>query len=217
MTRAGAAPADVERGAQPLRSDAARNRKRLLEAAAEVFAERGLEAGVEEVARVAGVGMGTLYRRFPTKEALIDELVGELLIDVLSRARIARGAPGGEGLERFLHDVGELQSARLGCLPRLWNTAQHADLQAEIRAATTALLNDAQRHGRVRPDLAPADVYAVMWSLRGVIEMTKGTAPDAWERHLEIILLGMRPSPAALERAPMSRAAMKRLVERLPV
>jgi AcrR family transcriptional regulator len=217
MTRAGAVPADVERGAQPLRSDAARNRQRLLEAAAEVFAERGLEAGVEEVARVAGVGMGTLYRRFPTKEALIDELVGELLVDLLSRARGARGVPGGQGLEGFLHDVGELQSARLGCLPRLWNTAQHADIQAEIRAATTALLTDAQRHGRVRSDVVPADVYAVMWSLRGVIEMTRATAPDAWERHLEIILLGMRPSDKPLERAPMSRAAMTRLVERLPV
>jgi len=217
MTRAGEAATDIEGGAQPLRSDAARNRKRLLEAAAAVFAERGLEAGVEEVARVAGVGMGTLYRRFPTKDALIDELVGELLIDVLSRARVARGLSGGEGLERFLHDVGELQAARLGCLPRLWNTDQHAELQAEIRAATSGLLADAQRHGRIRTDVVAADVYAVMWSLRGVIEMTKATAPDAWERHLEIIVLGMRPSATPLERAPMSQAAIKRLVAHLPV
>ena len=74
-----------------LRRDAAQNRQRLLDAAEQVFAERGLEASVDEVARVAGVGMGTLYRRFPTKEALIAELVRELLEDVLLLARSSLG------------------------------------------------------------------------------------------------------------------------------
>lgn len=217
MIPGGVAASDIEGGAQPLRSDAARNRQRVLEAAAEVFAESGLEAGVDEVARVAGVGMGTLYRRFPTKDALIDELVRELLIDVLGEVRAAHNVPEGRGLETFLHDLGKLQSARLGCLPRLWNTSQHAELQAEIRVAIAALLADAQRQGRVRKDLVPADVFAVMWSLRGVIETTKATAPEAWERHLEIILLGMRPSAARLEHEPLSKAAMERVVAHLPV
>ncbi|MDQ1718021.1 MAG: hypothetical protein QOE89_1974, partial [Pseudonocardiales bacterium] len=72
MTERNAAPI----AARPLRRDAAENRERLLDAAIQVFAEHGLDAGVDEVARVAGVGTGTLYRRFPTKQALIDELVG---------------------------------------------------------------------------------------------------------------------------------------------
>lgn len=217
MTRAGVAVSDLGGAAQPLRRDAARNRERLLRAAAEVFAERGLEAGVDEVARAAGVGMGTLYRRFPTKQSLIEELVRELLIDVLEQARVAREVPGGRGLERFLRDLGELQSTRLGCLPRLWNTSQHVDLQAEIRAATEALLADAQHHGRARADLAAADVFAVMWSLRGVIETTKATAPDMWKRHLDIVLLGMRPSNEPLEHEPLSTSALQRVVSHLPV
>jgi AcrR family transcriptional regulator len=93
MTRDEAARITDDSGAdgtvQPLRRDAARNRKRLLEAAAEVFAEQGLQASVDDVARVAGVGMGTLYRRFPTKDALIDELVRELLTEDLQDAREA--------------------------------------------------------------------------------------------------------------------------------
>lgn len=217
MIRSGAAVTDTDSSEQPLRSDAARNRKRLLEAAAEVFAERGLEAGVDEVARVAGVGMGTLYRRFPTKDALINELVRELLVDVLQRARDALGLPEGHGLESFLYGIGELQSARLGCLPRLWNAAQHEELQAEVRLATAALLADAQRHGRIRADLVPADVFAVMWSLRGVIETTKATAPDAWQRHLEVVLLGMRPSATALVHGPLPEAVVERVVAHLPV
>ncbi len=217
MARAGVAVTDTDSGGQPLRSDAARNRKRLLEAAAEVFAERGLEAGVDEVARVAGVGMGTLYRRFPTKDALIGELVRELLLDVLQDACEALEMPDGRGLETFLYAVGTLQSARLGCLPRLWNTEHHDELQAEIRAVIERLLADAQRHGRVRTDLVPADVFAVMWSLRGVIETTRATAPDTWRRHLELILLGMQPSSAPLEHEPLAEDVVQRVVAHLPV
>jgi AcrR family transcriptional regulator len=201
----------------PLRTDAARNRKRLLDAAAEVFAEQGLQASVEDVARVAGVGMGTLYRRFPTKDALIDELVRELMVEVLQGARASLQLPDGQGLEAFLYHVGAQQSARLGCLPRLWKTAQHSEIQAEIRAATAALLDDAQRHGRVREDVVATDVFAIMWSLRGVTETTRAAAPDAWRRHLEILLLGMRPAPEPLQHKPLSDAAIERLLAKLPV
>jgi AcrR family transcriptional regulator len=201
----------------PLRRDAARNRERLLDAAATVFAEQGLGASVDEVARVAGVGMGTLYRRFPTKEALIDALVGELLDDLLTDARAALEAPDGLGLEAFLDDVGAHQSARLGCLPRLWNTPRHQDVQAEIRVVIAALLADAQAHGRMRAELEPADVFAITWSLRGVIETTRAAAPDAWRRHLEILLAGLRPAPAPLAQEPLPRAVVQQIVENAPV
>jgi AcrR family transcriptional regulator len=216
MTRS-RAEAEVDRDTPSLRSDASRNRERLLEAAAEVFAKRGLEASVNEVASVAGLGMGTLYRRFPTKEALIDELVRELLGRVLADGRAALSEPDGRGLETFLYAVGTQQSARLGCLPRLWNTAHHAELQARIRTVTTELLADAQGHRRVRSDLVPTDVFAVMWSLRGVIETTRATAPDAWRRHLEITLLGLRPGAEPLKRPPLPESVVERLVANLPV
>src|ERR1039458_10622740 len=92
----------VKAVSRPLRSDAAKNRERLLTAAGQVFEEKGLEASVADVARVAGVGMGTLYRRFPSKEALIDALVSEVLEATIAMAREAAAWPDGSGLEHFL-------------------------------------------------------------------------------------------------------------------
>ncbi len=199
---------------RPMRRDAARNRARLLDAAAEVFAEHGLQGTVEDVARVAGVGMGTLYRRFPTKEALIDELVAEILADVLQDARDARETPDGEGLRAFLVVLGERQSHRHGHLPRIWNSERHAQPTREIQREITGLLADAQRHGRVRDDAVPADVFSLIWALRGVNESTRGVAPDAWRRHLEIALAGLAPSESPLRQPPIADDAVGRLPAR---
>lgn len=201
------------KGERPMRRDAAENRERLLDAAAEVFAAKGLQGTVEDVARVAGVGMGTLYRRFPTKEALIDALVSAILDDVLQDARDARDAPDGQGLQRFLVAVGGRQAQPHGSLPRLWSSERHAEPTAQIQAEIEALLTDAQEHGRVRADAVPEDVFAIIWSLRGVNESTRGVAPDAWRRHLEIILAGLEPAHAPL----VSRPIAGDVVERLPV
>src|SRR5580700_3347985 len=107
---------------RPLRSDAAKNRERLLVAAGQVFEQKGLEASVADVARVAGVGMGTLYRRFPSKEALIEALVSEVLEATIEMACEASGWPDGTGLEHFLEQASAYQAAHLGCLPKLWIT-----------------------------------------------------------------------------------------------
>jgi AcrR family transcriptional regulator len=195
-------------GDRPLRRDAARNRERLLETAAEVFADQGLEAGVVDIARLAGVGMGTLYRRFPSKDALIEELVSELLADLLYDAREALGEPDGRGLETFLYALGTRQSSPLGFLPRLWTTPDHAKLMSDIQDVARELLAEAQRQGQVRADLAPADVFTIMWSLRGVIEATRGIAPNAWRRHLDIILAGLAPANAPLPHEPLPPAVM---------
>jgi AcrR family transcriptional regulator len=205
-------PTTDSKGERPMRRDAARNRERLLDAAAEVFAEHGLQGTVEDVARVAGVGMGTLYRRFPTKEALIDALVASILDDVLQDARDARESPDGQGLRSFLVTVGERQAHRHGSLPRIWSSEHHAAATAEIQAEIAALLTDAQGHGTVRADVVPADIFAIIWSLRGVNESTRGVAPDAWRRHLEIILAGLQPSSTAFVHQPLT----SEVVEHLP-
>src|ERR1700729_1019197 len=96
---------------RPLRRDAAENRDRLLAAASRVFAEQGLDAGVADIAREAGVGMGTLYRRFPTKDALIDALVEDLLEAIIDLASEASEQPGGHGLEQFLWQSSAYQAA----------------------------------------------------------------------------------------------------------
>jgi len=139
---------------KPLRRDAAENRARLLDAAALVFAEQGLDGSVEDVAREAGVGMGTLYRRFPTKQALIDELVGSLRRELLELARDAAERTDGTGLEELLLRAGHLQAEPRGCVERLW---RHSDTKlktmTEFRQILREQLASAQEHGRIRPDV----------------------------------------------------------------
>jgi AcrR family transcriptional regulator len=199
--------------ARPLRKDAAENRERLLQAATQVFAEQGLEASVEEVARVAGVGMGTLYRRFPTKEALINELVHELQQEVLEDARRALATGDGLGLELFLHDAARRQVSHRGCLPRLWNTDATAETAQEIRRLIAELTQDAHAHGRLRVDATAADIVVVFWAVRGVIESTQSVAPDAWRRHLAVLLAGLRPSASELPDRPLSERQLQQIRE----
>ncbi len=189
------APAPVE--TRTLRRDAAHNRERLLRAAWEVFAELGLEAGVEEIARRAGVGMGTLYRRFPTKEALITALNDEFLDDLLdSTRRLETEQPPGHGLEAGLWHMGASMSAHRGCLSRLWQVVPPtADTRrAELWSMVGSLLEQAREAGTVRADLTLTDVYLCVLSLRGLIEETTGQAPDIWRRFLAVHLAGFRPA-----------------------
>lgn len=195
-----------------LRRDAAENRELLLAAAAQVFARDGLGAGVEEIARVAGVGVGTLYRRFPTKDALISELVQDVLERMSALAEQAMGVPDGRGLERFLETSSEYQAEHRGCLPRLWNTAPDNPALLRVRQAVAALLADGKRHGRVRDDVAATDLTVIMWSIRGVIETTSAVAPDAWRRHLSILVAGLRPASTALGHRPMTRAQVNEVL-----
>jgi AcrR family transcriptional regulator len=201
---------------KPLRRDAAENRARLLDAATLVFAERGLDGSVEDVAREAGVGMGTLYRRFPTKQALIDELVGGLRRELLARARAAAERTDGTGLEELLLRAGQLQAEPRGCLERLWH---HSDAEletmTEFRQILRELLAGAQQFGRVRSDVVTTDISMVLWSLRGVIETTRAVAPNAWRRHLEILVAGLRPASgrfdSVLVEKPLSDTRARRI------
>src|SRR5258708_28294723 len=136
-----------------MRRDAVANRQRLLDAAAQVFAERGLEAGVEEIARVAGVGMGTLYRRFPTKDALIAALVHDMMATMLRLAREASERPDGTGLEDFLEAASAYQAAHRGCLPRLWEIGTADDSVQEVRRLIARMLDKAKSPARDRPHL----------------------------------------------------------------
>lgn len=199
---------------RPLRRDAARNRERLLDAAEEVFAAQGFEAGVEEVVRVAGVGMGTLYRRFPTKDALVSALVVELLERMIEVAEVAQSIPDGEGLAYFLTESSVCQASHPGCLPRLWDPNADDDSVSRLRSEVARLLDDAKAHGRARPELTGTDITMVMWAMRGVVATTAATAPEAWRRHLAILLAGLRPTTTPLVEHPISRAQLDQVVRK---
>ena len=195
-----------------MRPVAEQNRQRLLDAAAEVFAEHGLEAGVEEIARTAGVGMGTLYRRFSTKDALISALVHDALTTMLKLAREGAERADGTGLEYFLEAASAYQAAHRGCLPRLWNAGTEHDLVQQIRRLIDAMLTDAQRHGRVRADITNADVTIALWAVRGIVETTRGRAPEAWRRHLDVYIAGLRPAADPLPGRVVSREKLDELI-----
>ena len=177
---------------RPLRKDAAQHREQLLAAAVQVFDEQGLNASVTEIARVAGVGIGTLYRRFPTKEALIDALVHEVLSATIQMARDAASSPDGTGLERFLEASSAYQAEHVGCLPRLWNT-DHEMVKTARQLTST-------------------DLSLAMFSLLGVLETTLPVAPDAWRRHLDLLIAGMRPAVSDLPHRALSPASLDKVL-----
>lgn len=179
---------------RPLRRDAAENRERLLRAAFELFAQQGPEVGVNEIARHAGVGPGTLYRRFPTKEALIEELYDVVLDEMLDAVRESlTGDVPGEALERCLRRLGEIMAAHRGCLARLFaaRPAGATGRAPEWWAAVEAMLVQAKKAGRVRAQIAVQDVRLCLISLRCVVEETVADSPDLWSRHLELLLAGL--------------------------
>ncbi len=203
-----------------LRSDAARNRVKILAAALAVFDEEGVEVGVEVIAQRAGVGMGTLYRRFPTKELLIEAVVDELLESVLSAARTAlENETAANGFAEFLRAVAWIQAEHSGCLGRLWSRSD-SEWRNRIEVLTRTLLSRAQDAGTVRADLVYEDVIVLFWSLRGVIEATSSISSDSWLRYFELLLLSLAPSARPLAHPPLTseEAHLARIAaSRLPV
>ncbi len=190
--------ADGDDTGRPLRRDAEENRRRVLEAAAELFATHGLDTSVEEIAQSAGVGMGTLYRRFPTKEALIEQLVNDLLEQILAAGRRALETSDGAGLERFLRDSATLYGTHRGCVSRMWTRPLPKEFFVEFDHTVAELVRSAQNAGRIRSDCAASDIIVLFWAIRGIIESTGGAAPEAWQRHVDIVLAGLDPHAAAI-------------------
>jgi AcrR family transcriptional regulator len=192
-----------------LRRDAAHNRDKILAAARAAFGEDGVDVCVEAIAQRAGVGVGTLYRRFPTKELLIEAVVDEVLQEVLDAARFAlENESAADGFAEYLRAVGWVQFEHAGCLTRLWNDTTSA-ARVEIESASRTLLARAQAAGAVRPDLVYEDVIVLFWSLRGVIEATSGVSADAWLRHLDLLLSSVQPSDVPLHHPPLTAAQVQ--------
>jgi AcrR family transcriptional regulator len=185
-----------------LRADAQRNRERIVAAAVEVFAERGLDASTAEIAQRAGVGEATLFRRFPSKDALIQAIVETQMEAVIEIATDCLTDPDpGQGLERFLTEMvehtvadrGVLEAAKDACVV----SAGLADHRRQIVNLMTALVKRAQEVGAVRSDLAGQDLGLLIGCAAGAAEVPfPGLREDLWKRYLQIILDGLRPEGA---------------------
>jgi AcrR family transcriptional regulator len=182
---------------KPLRSDAERNRQRILTAAAEVFAERGLGASLDDVAARAGVGVGTVYRRFPDKDALIDALFGEKIgrIEQLAREGLDNEDPW-EAFAGFMRGVCRLQAEDRGLkealLMRDRGTERLHQARDTIAPVAAKLLERAQEAGEVRADLGMYDVPLMHFAVGFVAEKTRDESPQYWERVMTLLLDGIR-------------------------
>jgi AcrR family transcriptional regulator len=181
-----------EKGARPLRADAALNRDRILVAAAELFAERGLNVPLDEIARRAGVGVATLYRRFPTRADLAAAAFERSMSKYTEAVDRALANPrAGDGFRSLIFDLCELQAHDAG-LRDLLTTSFPARSTVEQRTGEAvdklrALIARAQAEGSVRPDLVVADVVVMLLANSGVLTATGTAAPDAWRRFAAIM------------------------------
>ena len=183
-------------GSPVLRADAERNRCQLMSAALAVFAERGLNAPLDEIARRAGVGNATLYRRFPARCDLVAAVFAGTLREVIAAAHqhLAYEDPW-LGFRDHLSYLCELQAGNRAVADLIVSAAGGGNeldqLRAEALDALTALISRAQASGALRPDFRPADVMLILMANAGLTERTGDTAPAAARRYLEYVLNGL--------------------------
>ena len=189
------------RRGRPLRADAQRNRARILEAAEVVFAAEGIEVPVDTIAEKAGVGVGTLYRHFPTKEKLCEAILLERLSSLTLDARaLAEAEDPAAAFFGFLEHVVEEGAAKRDLLVAVMGAGVEfevaaADVKEELREAVGALLRRAQSVGAVRPDVTAAMVMSLWSAPPARRPRTRRGAPAS--DLLAIICDGLRPQSAA--------------------
>ena len=205
-----------------LRADAERNRRQLVGAARVVFAERGLDAPLDEIARRAGVGNATLYRRFPTRRDLVSAVFADAMREVVEAGERALTEPDPwTGLVGHLTFLCGLQ-ADDRAFADLLTMAVTGDLELRrLRERAFAIVNrlidTAKAAGSLREDFRHEDVVLILMACAGLIERTAPAAPTAWRRHLGYVLDGLRaPGHTPAAPSPGGRRvlnAMKKLAE----
>jgi AcrR family transcriptional regulator len=203
-----------------LRSDARRNRERLVASARELFAREGVDVSVEEITRHAGLGMGTLYRHFPTKGELIDAVLEDAFAELVGLAEQAAAAEDAwAGFTRFLEHALARHAVNRGLKDMLAtreHDRRHAEaMRARIRPLVARMIERAQAQGALRPDFTPEDLPLVFWTADRVIETTASVTPEYWRRYLGLLLDGLRADAATpLAQPPLTRSQLRRAQRR---
>lgn len=190
--------ARLDRG---LRKDAAENRERLLAAASDLFAQRGLGVTLNDIARYAGVGVGTAYRRFPNKEAVIDALFDQRLQALANLAEEAlEDDDAWNGLVTYLDRALYMRHGDRG-LDEMMNNPSLGDERASeardrIAPIITQLVEKAQEQGKVRADLDHSDLVFIQVALSAIGDASREIEPNLYRRYLTIFLDGIRSDHA---------------------
>jgi AcrR family transcriptional regulator len=218
----------AERPARALRADAAQNRERILAAAAELFAQRGLQVSLNEIAHHAGVGVGTVYRRFANKEEVIEALFEQRLSDVADVAQQALEDPDAwGGLVTFISRAMHMQFGDVG-LNQIMNDrslgdARVREVRDRIAPIITGLVAKAKQQGVVRPDFDQSDIIFIEVALSAVMQASREVSPDLYQRYLTMFLDGVTTARGAFTPLPVlpltpheTHAAMTRARHRPP-
>jgi AcrR family transcriptional regulator len=207
---------------RPLRRDAELNLERILTAAQDVFAESGYDASMERVANRAGVGVGTLYRRFPNKESLIIAIMEmasrrsrQLVEDVLATTTAA------EGIFEFMRQCIGIPSSLRALVSRSPQLAEtHLTMVEQLTGPVTTLIDRAKEAGSIRADVTFSDIAMILLSVRAVEDRWDVADAEAklgrqqGERHLQLLIDGLRVNNAALPHRSLSRAQLRDLLIR---
>jgi AcrR family transcriptional regulator len=202
---------------RPLRKDAERNRLRILEAARELFAERGLQATLDDVAHRAGVGVGTVYRRFPDKDQLVEALFESRLDQMSALARESlEDEDAWRGLVSFLQGVLSLQAEDRGLKevalggPR--GQSHVAAARQRIAPLVAQLVARAKQQGALRPDVEVSDMPLLQLMIGTIVDCSREIDPELWRRFLAIVLDGLRArdgvEPLPVEALSMEQVAV---------
>lgn len=204
---------------RPLRADAVRNREKILAAAATVFAERGLDATLDDIAEAADVGVATVYRRFPDKDSLVAALFENAIDEFATLALRARDAANSwDGFVWFLEEALERQCVNRGLRDVVVGSPYAQKIMDSARdrivPVVMELVQRAQRDGYLRADLVEADVSVLEMMISSLGGGVNQVAPDLWRRYLAIILDGLvvqRSAPSELPSPPDDDLALHAL------
>jgi AcrR family transcriptional regulator len=199
------------------RSDAKRNHARLVAAARELFAARGVEVPTRDVARHAGVGVGTLYRHFPERADLVDAVLAESFEELIALAEASLAEDDAwRGFTRFIEEALVLHGRNRG-LKDVVETDEHGRTRAQemrrrLRPLVAKLVARAQERGDLRSDFMPQDIALLFWGSDRVIELAGDVAPELWRRQLAFVLDGLKSTnPTALPAPPLTDAQLRRV------
>jgi AcrR family transcriptional regulator len=206
--------------ARGLRSDAARNRAAILAAARDTFAEQGLEAPLEVIAARAGVGIATLYRRFPTREALVGAALMEKIAQYAQAAEQALAAADAwAAFAGFVQRICELQACDRGLGDLLSMTLSADEHIEQVRRAANdnviTLIERAKASGTLRDDFVGEDLLLLVIATAAVMQVTRADAPDAWRRFVALALDAFKRQDSPGLPAPPTTVQMTRAMVRL--
>lgn len=200
---------DVTVQDRPLRADAERNRRRLLDAARTLFAERGLEVSMDDIAREAGVGVGTAYRRFRSRDEIVDALFDEVLADMEARAAAVEDEPDAwTALTGFFMANLRAQARDRGLKQLLHQSVDGREkvtaMRTRIMPRIKAVMDRAKADGTLRPDIAPADFAVISFMVGAAVDFAAPVDPELWERYAALLIDGLR----AGGQVPLPREAL---------